>query len=143
MITEEQKNKMNVILSHYHGVERCKAELESVILTLSEPYSREIGLVSTVPGIGSLFSAIAIISEKEAAMSVFTTSKHLCSWAGVVPQNDESAGKKHSVRISRAGIYIKPLLVHCANAVVRSDKHPEIRGFIFLLGKGVGISVLL
>ena len=55
-------------------------------------------------------------------------AKHLCSWAGLTPQNDESAGKKHSVRISRAGVYIKPLLVQCSNAVVRSDKHPEIKG---------------
>jgi len=61
-------------------------------------------------------------------MSVFTTAKHLCSWAGLTPQNNESAGKRHSVRISRAGVYIKPLLVQCANAVVRSEKHPEIRG---------------
>ena len=61
-------------------------------------------------------------------MSVLLAAKHLCSWAGLTPQNDESAGKKHSVRISRAGVYIKPLLVQCANAVVRSDKHPEIKG---------------
>ena len=54
-------------------------------------------------------------------MSVFPTAKHLCSWAGVTPQNNESAGKKHSVRISRAGVYIKPLLVQCSNAVVKSQ----------------------
>jgi transposase len=128
MISYEQRQKMHIILSHYSGLEKCKAELESVILSLCEPYTRELSLVSTVPGIGNPFTAIAIISEIGADMSVFTTAKHLCSWAGLVSQNDESAGKKHSVRISRAGIYIKPLLVQCANAVVRSDKHPEIRG---------------
>ena len=84
--------------------------------------------MSTVPGIKNPFSVIAIISEIGADMSVFPTAKHLCSWAGLTPQNDESAGKKHSVRISRAGVYIKPLLVQCANAVARSEKHPEIRG---------------
>lgn len=34
---------------------------------------------------------------------------------------------KKSVRVSRAGVYIKPLLVQCATAVVKSEKHPEIR----------------
>ncbi|SDE90549.1 hypothetical protein [Sporomusa acidovorans] len=29
--------------------------------------------------------------------------------------------------ISRAGCYIKPLLVQCATAVIKSEKHPEIR----------------
>lgn len=80
----------------------------------------------TVPGIKNLFSAIAVISVIGVDMSVFPTAKHLCSWPEETPQNKESAGKKHSVRISRAGVYIKPLLVQCANAVVKSDKHPKI-----------------
>ncbi len=126
-ITQEQQQKMNIILQHYNGIEECKSSLESVILSLMEPYAKELSLVLTVPGIKNPFSAIAIISEIGADMSVFPTAKHLCSWAGLTPQNNESAGKKHSVRISRAGVYIKPLLVQCANAIVKSDKHPEIR----------------
>jgi len=128
MITPEQQQKMIIILQHYEELEKCKSNLESLILSLSEPYSKERILVSTVPGIKNPFSAIAIISEIGADMSVFPTAKHLCSWAGLTPQNNESAGKKHSVRISRAGAYIKPLLVQIANAIVVSDKYPEIKG---------------
>ena len=47
--------------------------------------------------------------------------------AGLAPTNNESAGKKKSVRVSKAGCYIKPLLVQCANAVIKSNKHPEFR----------------
>ena len=68
-----------------------------------------------------------MISEIGVNMDVFPTAKHLCSWAGLTPTNNESAGKKKSVRISKAGCYIKPLLVQCATAVVKSEKHPEIR----------------
>ena len=128
VLTPEQRQKMTIILQHYDELGKCKRNLESLILSLSEPYTKELALVSTVPGIKNPFSAIAIISEIGADMSVFPTAKHLCSWAGVTPQNNESAGKKHSVRISRAGVYIKPLLVQCANAIVTSDKHPEIKG---------------
>ena len=49
MITDEQKDELDTILSHYGGLEKCKADLESVILSLCEPYTRELGLVSTVP----------------------------------------------------------------------------------------------
>jgi len=66
---------------------------------------------------------------------VFPTAKHLCSWAGLTPQNNESAGKKKTTRISRGGAYIKPLLVQCANAVVTSNKHPEIRNRYLALKK--------
>jgi transposase len=128
LITPEQLQKMKIILQHYDSIEKCKSELEAFILLLSKPFAKELDLLSTVPGIKNPFSAIAIISEIGADMSVFPTAKHLCSWAGLTPQNNESAGKKKSVRISRAGVYIKPLLVQCANGVVKSEKHPEIRG---------------
>ncbi len=71
-------------------------------------------------------------------MSVFPASKHLCSWAGLTPQNNESAGKKKTTRINRAGSYIKPLLVQCALAVVKSSKHPEIRNRYLSLKKRRG-----
>ena len=61
-------------------------------------------------------------------MAQFESSKHLCSWAGLTPQNNESAGKKKTTRIGKAGQYIKPLWIQCALAASnpRSDKHPEI-----------------
>jgi len=72
-------------------------------------------------------TAIAVISEIGVDMSVFPTAKHLSSWAGCCPRNDQSGGKRKSTRISRAGAYIKPLLVQVANAVVKSDKYPEFK----------------
>lgn len=43
------------------------------------------------------------------------------------PQNNESAGKKKSIQVSRAGVYIKPLLVQCANAAIKSKKCPYFK----------------
>ena len=60
------------------------------------------------------------------------------SWAGLTPTNNESAGKKKSVRVSKAGCYIKPLLVQCANAVIKSTKHPEMRNRYLRLKKRRG-----
>jgi len=124
-ISYEQAEKIKIIRSHMDNLATNKLKLESVILTLVEPFLPQINLVSTVPGIRE-FSAIAVIAEIGTDMSVFPTAKHLCSWAGVAPQCNESGGKKKSSRVSRAGAYIKPLLVQCANAAVKSKKHPEI-----------------
>lgn len=125
-ICKEQAEKLKIIRSHMDSIEECKANLESVILNLTEKYLPQLNLILTVPGIKS-FSAVSIISEIGVDMSVFPTAKHLCSWAGLTPQNNESAGKKKTTRISRAGAYIKPLLVQCALAAIKGDKHPEIR----------------
>lgn len=133
----EQAEKLKVIRSHMDRLELCKAELQSQILSLAEKYAHQLNLVCTVPGIGT-FSAIRILAEIGVDMSVFPTVKHLNSWAGLTPQNNESAGKKKTTRISRAGAYLKPLLVQCANAVVTSKKHPEIRNRYLALRKRRG-----
>ena len=122
----EQAEKLRIIRSHMDNLEMCKANLESLILTTAEKYLPQLNLVMTVPGIRS-FAAIGIISEIGVDMSVFPTSKHLCSWAGLTPQNNESAGKKKTTRISRAGAYMKPLLVQCALCAIRTKSNPEIR----------------
>lgn len=125
-ICPEQAEKLRIIRNHMNNLELCKDNLESLILSTVEKYIPEIDLICTVPGI-STFSAIAVIGEIGVDMSVFPTSKHLCSWAGLTPQNDQSAGKKKTTRISRAGVYIKPLLVQCALAAIKAkNKHPEI-----------------
>ena len=60
-------------------------------------------------------------------MSDFKSSKRLCAWAGVAPSNNQSAGKKKSVHISRAGVYLKPALVQAAHAAVKSKDTPYYR----------------
>jgi transposase len=137
LMCSEQREKLIIIRSHMDSLQLCKDNLESVILSIAEQFRSQVELVMTVPGI-QLFSAIAIISEIGVDMSVFPTAKHLCSWAGLVPQNNESAGKKKSTRITRAGAYIKPLLVQCALTICNSDKHPEIKSRYLALKKRRG-----
>ena len=133
----EQTEKLRIIRSHMSSLEICKANLESLILSTAQKFLPQLELVMTVPGVQA-YSAICIISEIGVDMTVFPTSKHLCSWAGLTPQNNESAGKKKTTRISRAGAYIKPLLVQCALTVCKSSKHPEIKNRYLSLKKRRG-----
>ena len=137
MICSQQSKKLKIIRSHMESLNACKTDLESTILALADQFRPQIELVMTVPGI-QLFSAIAIISEIGVDMSVFPTVKHLCSWAGLVPQNSDSAGKKKTTRVSRAGAYLKPLLVQCALTICKSNKHPEIKSRYLALKKRRG-----
>jgi transposase len=126
-LTKPQAEKMTVCFSHLKSLDKLKLEIESAVLRLIEPYQEQISLILTLPGIKDIFTAVAIIGEIGVDMSVFHSSRHLCSWAGVTPQDNESAGKKKSVRVSRAGVYIKPLLVQCANAAIKSKECPYFR----------------
>jgi transposase len=123
-----QAEKLNIIRKHKECIENLQSDLETLILELAKPYDEEISLLLTVPGIKESLTAIRILAEIGADMSVFETSKKLCSWAGLTPQNAESAGKKKTTRINRAGAYLKPLLVQIALAIsTNSDKSPEMK----------------
>jgi transposase len=93
---------------------------------LAKPFAEQLKIIESMPGI-SHASALVILSEIGEDMSKFHSSKHLCSWAGLAPSNDQSAGKKKSTKISRAGVYVKPILVQCALAAIRNKNFPFFR----------------
>ena len=93
------------------------------MISSNPDFENAVQFLCTIPGV-KRDSAITIISETGTDMSQFSSSKRLCCWAGLTPGSNESAGKKKSVRITRAGVYLKPALVQCAHAAVKSDKSP-------------------
>ena len=128
-ISPEQAVKLRQCLDHIDELEAHRKEIESEILRIAEPFSAVLDLLYTLPGLNkNPMTAIAILSEIGPDMSVFPSSKHLISWAGCCPRNDQSNQKVKSRRISRAGSYLKPLLVQVANALIISKKHPEFKG---------------
>ena len=122
-ITKEQKLRMNTVRSHLTYIENSIKYLDDTIDSMVIPYEPLITLMCTIPGIDR-HSAITVISEIGNDVSLFGSSKRLCSWAGFTPGSNESAGKKKSVRISRAGVYLKPALVEVAHCAVTSTKSP-------------------
>ena len=127
-ICPEQAVKLRECLAHIDQLEAHRSAIEQEILEIVKPFDLALDLLRTIPGLDSNpMTAIAILSEIGGDMSVFPTAKNLVSWAGCCPRNDQSAGKVKSTRISRAGCYLKPLLVQIANALLRYKKHPEFR----------------
>ena len=127
-VSREQAAKLRECLLHIDQLSEHRKKIEAEIFRLAEPYPYQLQLTRTVPGFDAApLTAVALISEIGVDMSVFPTSKHLVSWAGCCPRNDQSSRKVKSTRISRAGCYLKPLLVQVANAIIKSDKYPECR----------------
>ena len=122
-MTGEQKERMVMVRSHLEFVQQLIAKLDEKLDKMMLPYENAIKLLCTIPGVDRA-SATTIISEIGTSMSQFANSKRLCCWAGLTPGNNESAGKKKSVKISRAGVYLKPALVQVAHASVKSSKSP-------------------
>jgi transposase len=120
-------SKLRVALDRMEETVGHEMTLKEDISEKMKPYTHQLELIRTVPGFDKdPFTAERVLAEIGPDMSVFPSAKHLCSWAGVCPSHDSSARKVKGRKISRAGTYLKPLLVNIARAVVRSKKHPEI-----------------
>ena len=122
-IAPEQKERIKIIREHHNFIESLITKVDACVNTMVEKYDSQIDLLCTIPGI-ERNSAITIISEIGVNMGQFTSSKRLCCWAGLAPGSNESAGKKKSVRISRSGVYLKPILVQVAHAAVKDKNNP-------------------
>ncbi|MFR9519236.1 MAG: IS110 family transposase, partial [Rikenellaceae bacterium] len=68
-------------------------DLDIKIRDMLSPYENILELLKGVPGI-STTSAENLVAEIGLDMSVFPDEKHLSSWVGIAPGNNESAGKK-------------------------------------------------
>ena len=119
--TTEQKLRIKIVEDHIDYLNNQINTLRDIINNLIKPYEDYINLLMTIPGIDRN-SAITIISEIGVDMSQFSSHYRLSSWSGLAPGCNESAGKKKSVKISRAGVYLKPCLVEIAHNAVK-DKN--------------------
>ena len=116
--TNEQKLRIKIVEDHIDYLNSQINTLRDIVDTLVTPYESYIDLLCTIPGVDRN-SAITILSEIGTDMSQFSSHHRLAAWAGLAPGCNESAGKKKSVKISRAGVYLKPCLVEVAHCAVK------------------------
>ncbi len=101
--------------------------LDETIVSLTEeidrlvaPFEPILAKLDTIPGVDRK-AAVTIVAETGGDMSRFATAGHLCSWAGMCPGQNESAGKRRSGRTRRANRYLRGMLVESALAATRAN----------------------
>ena len=117
-----QKARIEIVKNHMEYVDSLLCKIQKHIDEMIVGYENYIQLLCTIPGVDRK-SAITIISEIGVDMSQWSSHHKLASWAGLAPGCNESAGKKKSVKISRAGVYLKPCLVQVAHAAVKDKDY--------------------
>lgn len=94
------------------------AELDRHVKSILEPYSEVIDRLNEIPGIQDR-TCEDLIAEIGLDMGNFPNAAHLCSWAGMCPGNNESAGKKKSSKTNHGDKHVKATLVEAAWAASR------------------------
>ena len=92
-VTPHHVYMLSIIRQEIANTEHTIESLDQRIKEVLSPYENALGLLKKVPGI-STKSAEDLVAEIGLDMGVFPTEKHIASWAGMCPGNNESAGKK-------------------------------------------------
>jgi transposase len=107
---------------HLNRIDQLKtaiAELSARIEEETRPFSHQLELLETIPGVGRA-TAEVLIAETGGDMSRFRTAGHLASWAGVCPGHHESAGKHKSGRRRHGNRWLGAALGTAAMAASRT-----------------------
>ncbi|MEV0157236.1 IS110 family transposase [Micromonospora sp. NPDC050686] len=108
---------LDLIDRHTAAINRLTERIE----VMMEPFQGFRDLICSIPGIGVL-TADVIIAETGADMTRFPTAKHLASWAGTTPGNNESAGKVKSSRTRPGNPYLQGALGAAAMACSQNPR---------------------
>ena len=88
------------------ALERLTAEIDRRVA----PFAPMLTALDTIPGIDRI-GAISLLAETSGDMQHFPSAAHLCSWAGMCPGHNESAGKRRSGKTRKANRYLRSTLI--------------------------------
>jgi transposase len=103
-------------LAHIDFLDEAIGRVSQEIEERMRPFHEAVERLDTIPGVNQRIAQI-LVAEIGVDMSRFPTAKHLASWAGMSPGNDESAGKRHSGKTRKGLRWLRTALVEAANAV--------------------------
>jgi transposase len=108
-------------------LDSCQEDIDAILQDmrlLCAPFQEQVAIIDSIPGFDQE-SAMEIVAEISAApQEHFDTPQKLCKWAGVIPRNDESAGKLKSRKTLHGNKYVKSILCQAAWAAVKVRGSP-------------------
>ncbi len=110
---------IGAILAHVDFLDEQIERLSEAVEEQIAPFAPAVRLLATIPGVKRR-TAEVIVAEIGTDMGAFPDAKHLASWAGQCPGNDQSAGKRRSGRTRHGSKWLDWALEEAALAAVRT-----------------------
>ena len=109
-------------LAHLEFLEEAIRRVTEEIEERLRPFEEDMARLDTIPGVGRQ-TAQVILAEVGKNLERFPTSRHLASWAGLCPGNNESAGKRHAGRTRKGSPWLRRALVEAARSAGRTKSY--------------------
>jgi transposase len=110
---------LKMALEELQLIEQQIGQLDQEMASLLSQHQDAVQRLADVPGLG-VDSAQQIIAEVGATAATFPSAKHLSSWVGVCPGDEESAGVSQSHRCPKGNRHMRRILNQTANAAVKT-----------------------
>ena len=91
--------------------------LNQEVATRLSSHQEDIERLDSIPGIATRMAEQILAEVGTDVGKQFPSSSHLCSWAGLVPGHNESAGKRKSSNMKKGNKYLKSALIEAAHSV--------------------------
>jgi len=119
LIGNHQKLMLAAQLRHIDYLDEEIGRLDEEIKRRMLPFEEDLELLDTIPGVARR-TAETIAAEIGTNMDQFPSAAHLCSWAGLCPGQNESAGKRKSGKTRKGNKKLRSALVEAARAAGRT-----------------------
>jgi transposase len=127
-VNEHHRFMLKMLLEQVEYLEKQIECFDRRIEQVMGPFEKAaVRRLDTIKGL-DVRAAQNLVAEIGHDMGRFPTADHLCSWAGICPGNDQSAGRRRSGRTTRGNRWLKRTLTQCAWAAARcKDSHLAAR----------------
>ena len=123
-LSEYERELLSLLLTKIENADKDINDALALMSKMTQSYQTAVSQLDSVPGIDNT-AALLILAEISATPhESFDSAEKLCSWAGLSPRNDESAGKTKSRKIMPGNPYVKSILCQAAWAAVTNRNNP-------------------
>jgi transposase len=122
-VTPHQRLMIKTILTHIDFLSEQIVILDQEIATRVTPFHDDVERLDSIPGIATRMAEQILAEIGTNIRKQFPSAAHLCSWAGLVPGHNESAGKRKSTKTKNGNKYLKSALVEAAHSVAASKNY--------------------
>lgn len=112
-VTNHHRFMLKILMKQLKETESLIEDVSIKIEEYMRPFEQEVSLLIKIPGIKEQ-NAQNIIAEIGTNMNQYPSDKHLASWAGVCPGNNESAGKRKSGKTPDGNKWLRKALTESA-----------------------------
>lgn len=140
-LTESHRFVLNELMQHIEEIEQRIARFDQRLLAGLESEHNWLVLLQTLPGV-DLIGAAMLLVEIGNNMDAFGSADRLCSWVGICPGNNESAGKHKSGRTRKGNAYVRRLLCEFAHAASRTTSAFKAKFSSLIVRRGYKRSIV-